>query len=111
MSAARTGSPVAVDAVYDALGEVRDPELPLSVLDLGLIYDVAVAGATVRVAMTLTSMGCPCHDILVDDVRARLAALPGVEQANVELVWDPPWTSERITRAGREALASWGIGS
>lgn len=111
MSAARTEAALDVETVTTALREVRDPELPLSVVDLGLIYDVVVDGAYIRVDMTLTSMGCPCHDVLVDDVRERLAAMPGVERAVVDIVWDPPWTSARITPAGREALANWGIGS
>ena len=111
MSTTQTGAVLDVDAVLTALREVRDPELPLSVIDLGLIYDTAVDGTTVRVDMTLTSMGCPCHDVLVDAVRDRIAAMPGVEHAHVDIVWDPPWTSARITPAGREALANWGIGS
>jgi phenylacetate-CoA oxygenase PaaJ subunit len=92
-----------------ALRTVRDPELPLSIVDLGLIYDVEVDGGAVRVEMTLTSMGCPCHEMIHEDVRAALAGLPGVAEVEVDVVWDPPWSRDRITPAGRQALRSWAI--
>jgi metal-sulfur cluster biosynthetic enzyme len=97
--------------VYAALSAVRDPELPMSVVDLGLIYDVRVDGTEVEVDMTLTSTGCPVHDLMVEDVRAAAAAVGGVSAARVSVVWDPPWTSNRIAPGGRRLLATWGIGS
>jgi metal-sulfur cluster biosynthetic enzyme len=95
--------------VWEALADVRDPELPLSVVDLGLVYHVEVLASTVTVELTLTSMGCPCVDWIIDDVRARVAALAGDREVDVRLVWDPPWTQERISDAGREALAAIGV--
>ena len=95
--------------VWSALAEVRDPEFPLSVVDLGLVYGVEVKAGEIAVRMTLTSMGCPCHQWIVEDVEERLRRLPGVRSVAVEVVWDPPWTRGRITAAGRTALASWGV--
>lgn len=95
--------------VWAALGEVADPELPVSIVDLGLVYDVRVAGTRVDIDLTLTSMGCPCADWIIEDIEARVGALPGVSGVHVDLVWDPPWTAQRVTDAARTALASVGI--
>jgi metal-sulfur cluster biosynthetic enzyme len=95
--------------VWRALEDVKDPEFPMSVVDLGLIYGIRLEGGCIRVTMTLTSMGCPCHDWIVEDVRERLARLPGAESVEVEVVWDPPWTRARISPPGRRALARWGV--
>jgi metal-sulfur cluster biosynthetic enzyme len=105
------GAEVTAEDVYQALSEVTDPELPISVVDLGLIYDVRLVGTDVEIDMTLTSTGCPVHDLLVEDVRAAVAALDGVSETRVSVVWDPPWTSDRIAMGARRLLATWGIGS
>ena len=105
------GATVTPAEIIEAIGEVRDPELPVSVVDLGLVYDIRVEGGSVEVDMTLTSMGCPCHEMIVEDVRDRLAALAAIDDVTVNVVWDPPWTRGRITAAGRKALAGWGITS
>ena len=97
--------------VDDVLDTVMDPELPLSVRDLGMVYDVRVDGSSVAVDIGLTSTGCPMHDVIVDDVRDTLEAVEGVDRVVVTVVWDPPWTHARITPRGREALANWGIAS
>jgi metal-sulfur cluster biosynthetic enzyme len=99
------------DAVDAALATVTDPELPMSVVDLGLICAVRIDGGRVEVDMTLTSTGCPCRDLLVDDVRNAAAAVRGVSDVQVNVVWDEPWTSNRVSSAGRKLLALWGIGS
>jgi metal-sulfur cluster biosynthetic enzyme len=98
-------------AAWRALAEVMDPELPLSVVDLGLIYALRVEGGDLEVDMTLTSMGCPCHEWIVGDVREQLATLASPGKATVRVVWDPPWTRERISAAGRRALSKWGVSS
>ena len=94
------GSDVAPDVtperVTDALRAVVDPELGLSVVDLGLIYGVAVEGGTVRVTMTLTAPGCPLHDVMADWVRRAVLGMAGVEEVDVRLTFDPPWTPARI---------------
>lgn len=96
-------------AVWEALGRVTDPEYPLSIVDLGMVYRVEVDRGTVRVAMTFTSIGCPAIEMLVTDVREAVGALAGVEAVEVEVVWSPPWTRERISARGRRVLAVYGV--
>jgi radical SAM protein len=87
---------VTPERVTEALRAVVDPELGLSVVDLGLIYGVAVEGGTVRVTMTLTAPGCPLHGVMTDWVRRAVLGMPGVEEVDVRLTFDPPWTPARI---------------
>lgn len=109
---------VTSDLVLAALRAVQDPEIPIDVVELGLIYDVRIdatatadtVGCHVEVDMTLTSMGCPCHDLIVDDVRAAVAALDGVAEVDVQVVWDPPWDRSRLGDAGVRYLPIIGIG-
>jgi metal-sulfur cluster biosynthetic enzyme len=84
------------EQVLDALREVLDPELGLSVVALGLVYDVAIDGSDVAITMTLTAPGCPLHDVMPGWVRAAIARLPGVERVDVALTFEPPWTPERM---------------
>lgn len=84
------------DQITQALRDVFDPELGMSVVDLGLIYDVAIDAGRVRVTMTLTTQGCPLHDSMTAWVRQAVAAIPGVEDVEVAIVFDPPWTPDRI---------------
>ena len=83
-------------AVRDVLRKVKDPEVGLNIIDLGLVYDVKVDGTTVNVTMTLTSPGCPAGGQIMGDTELFVKELDGVEQVNVELVWEPFWTPERI---------------
>lgn len=105
--AARPGDPEA--AVWRALGEVLDPELPVSVTDLGLVYGVRVDGERVRVRLTFTATACPCMEFIEEDVRDRLLAEAWITAVEIEQVWDPPWTSARISPAGRRALRGAGV--
>jgi metal-sulfur cluster biosynthetic enzyme len=89
-------APVTEDAVREALRKVKDPELNLSVIDLGLVYSVAVTEGEVHVEMSLTSPGCPSGPEILSDARAAVEALEGVAKVDVELVWSPYWTPERI---------------
>ena len=86
--------------VLEALKTVRDPELPVNIYELGLIYDLKVdpAGA-VSIRMTLTSPGCPVAGSLLKEVQAKAEGVPGVTSAHVELVWDPPWDKSRMSEA------------
>lgn len=95
--------------VWQVLAEVVDPELPVSIVDLGLVYAVRVEDGRVEIDLTLTSMGCPCTDWITEDIEERVGHLPGVSEVRIALVWDPPWTLERISGAGRAALVSAGI--
>jgi radical SAM protein with 4Fe4S-binding SPASM domain len=84
------------EAVRDALRSVMDPELSLSVVDLGLIYGIAIDGSTARITMTLTAPGCPLHEVMADWVRRAALGVPGIEAVEVTLTFDPPWTPARI---------------
>ena len=90
--------------VWDQLRNCYDPEIPLNIVDLGLIYDVILNGSTVDVKMTLTAPGCHLGGQIAADVQSKLLALDQVEEANVELVWDPPWHQSMITAARRRIL-------
>ena len=87
---------VTEEAVRAALRKVKDPELNLSIIDLGLVYEVAVDGREVHVRMTLTSPGCPSGPEIVSEVKRAVESVDGVTVADVELVWSPYWTPERI---------------
>jgi metal-sulfur cluster biosynthetic enzyme len=91
--------------LLEALKVVVDPEIGLNIVDLGLVYDLNVSPeGVVSIAMTLTTPGCPLHAAIHDAVRRALEPLPGVRQVDLELVWNPPWTPDMITPAGRQAL-------
>jgi len=90
--------------VWQALKSVYDPEIPVNIVDLGLVYEVKVNGDHVYVKMTMTAPGCPMHAFMTRDAKQKIESLPGVKVANVELVWDPPWTPARMTPEGRKAL-------
>ena len=87
---------VSVDQAKLALRRVKDPELNLNIVDLGLVYDVRVEGTTVDVDMSLTSPGCPSGPEIMGEAEQQLRTLPGVEEVRVNLVWSPYWTPERI---------------
>ncbi|MBX5491398.1 MAG: metal-sulfur cluster assembly factor [Chloroflexi bacterium] len=96
---------VTEERVRQALHQVLDPELGVNVVDLGLIYGIDIEGAAVTVTMTLTTPGCPLHDSLAGAVEEAVRLfVPGVEAVRVDLVWEPPWTPERISPAGRAEL-------
>ena len=95
---------VTEEAVLDILKNVYDPELPVNVVDLGLVYDVDVANDVVNVKMTLTAPGCPMHDSISRTAEMAIETLDGVKEAHVDMVWDPPWTPERLTDEGRRLL-------
>ena len=92
------------ETVRNALREVIDPELGCNIVDLGLVYGIEIEGADVSVQLTLTTPGCPMHESIAGGVTAAIQQLPGVGTVDVEVVWYPPWTPERMTNAGRQAL-------
>ncbi len=95
--------------IWQALGEVMDPELPISIKDMGLIYDVRANQQEVEVDLTFTAIACPAMTMILDDVREKLESLPEVDSARINVVWNPPWTKTRLTPQGREVLQSLGI--
>ncbi|WP_323172512.1 1,2-phenylacetyl-CoA epoxidase subunit PaaD [Natrialba sp. PRR66] len=98
-------------AVWDALYEIEDPEMPISIVDLGLIYGVSVddEDGVATVDMTLTYSGCPARDMLTEEVEEVVAAVDGVEEATLRLVWSPEWTVEFVTEQGKDDLREFGL--
>ena len=108
---------------WRALKDVLDPELPISVVDMGLIYDIRVSDAEgaaaggagpdrvvgLEVVMTFTATACPCMELITMDIRDRLVREDGVGEVGIEVVWDPPWTADRITDRGRRLLNRAGV--
>jgi probable FeS assembly SUF system protein SufT len=94
--------------VWDVLKTCFDPEIPVNIVDLGLIYDLAIeettSGAVIDVKMTLTAPGCGMGPVIAEDARQKIAALPGVSSAKVHIVWDPIWAPQMISAEGRKAL-------
>jgi FeS assembly SUF system protein len=93
------------ESVLEALRQCYDPEIPVNIVDLGLIYDVQHDEAgNVAVKMTLTTQGCPSALAIPEQVKQRIAAIEAVRDVNVEIVWEPPWNPSMISPAGRLAL-------
>jgi metal-sulfur cluster biosynthetic enzyme len=97
------------EKLWAALAEVQDPEMPINLVDLGVIYRIAESDGLVEVDLTFTAMGCPASDFILEDVRERLLREDGVREVRINVVWNPPWTVARVTEAGRDALESWGL--
>jgi metal-sulfur cluster biosynthetic enzyme len=97
--------PAALEArVLGALRQVIDPEVGLNIVDLGLVYGVDVEGDRVLVRLTMTTPACPLGEAISLDAQAHVSALEGVREAAIELVWEPPWTPERMSPAAKEEL-------
>src|SRR5215210_2994355 len=92
------------DEVVEALREVEDPELGMDIVELGLMYDVEVDGPKVKVIHSLTSLGCPAGPMIQEGIHDAAAGVPGVEEVEVELTWDPPWTPERMSEDAKFIL-------
>jgi metal-sulfur cluster biosynthetic enzyme len=88
--------------IREALRQVVDPELDCNIVDLGLVYGIAIAGSKVTVTMTLTTPGCPMHESIAWGVKSALLEFGNIEEVDVELVWDPPWIPARMSDYGRE---------
>jgi probable FeS assembly SUF system protein SufT len=114
IEAAAPGSQVAAgplteEAVYNAMRDCYDPEIPVNIVDLGLIYDLHIAplaegGSRVEIKMTLTAPGCGMGPVLQQDVASRIQSLPGVKEVDVAIVWEPPWNREMLTDAAKLEL-------
>ena len=85
------------DEVVEALRQVEDPELGMDIVDLGLLYEVEIEGPNVKVTHTLTSMGCPVGPMIQEDIDRVAREVPGVEDVDVELTFDPPWTPDKMS--------------
>ena len=90
--------------VYEVLRECYDPEIPVNLVDLGLIYGVSIDKRVVNVTMTLTAPGCQMGMMITQEIQDKLLGIPGCDDACVEIIWDPPWTPQMISPEGRERL-------
>lgn len=93
-----------VDQILGALKNCYDPEIPVNIVDLGLIYDVKNNLGDVYIKMTLTARGCPAHTTISENVKAEVMKLPGVKNTQVEVVWDPPWSPEKMSEEAKKQL-------
>lgn len=92
------------NTILEALRKVYDPEIPVNLVDLGLIYDTSIENGKVNITMTLTAMACPMHTVISQNVKAAVEALDGVNEAVVDVVWEPRWNPEMISPEGRIAM-------
>lgn len=99
-----SGVPISKDQVYQALTDVYDPEIPVNVVDLGLIYGITIVDSWVGVKMTLTSPGCGLADQIAGEVLKRVKAIPGVSDGDVRIVWNPPWDRSRMSEEAKKKL-------
>jgi metal-sulfur cluster biosynthetic enzyme len=98
-----------LEEIREKLKECYDPEIPVNIVDLGLIYDISVEDDIVDVTMTLTAVGCPVADQMKAQVEQKVNEFADVEQAQCEIVFEPPWTPEMVTDEGEAALSSMGV--
>lgn len=96
--------PLQEQQIWDILKTCYDPEIPINIVDLGLIYDMKIDGSKVAIKMTMTAPGCPAADLLVEDVRLKLQTLEDVEDVDVEVVWTPPWNPEMMSEEAKKLL-------
>ncbi|MFC0560736.1 metal-sulfur cluster assembly factor [Halalkalibacter alkalisediminis] len=96
---------------WKALTEVMDPEFPISVVDMGLIYDIKEQGGTVDITMTYTASSCACMEWIESDIEKRLLEEEGVKTVNIHVVWVPAWTVDRLSDKAKDQLKHWGVSS
>ena len=102
-------STVNVEHVRDSLKKCMDPEVPLSIVDMGLIYGIDVTeNNDVNIKMTMTTKGCPLHDTMVDDVKRYTKKVPGVNNVNVDIVWEPPWSMDKMSDEAKALMKNMG---
>ncbi len=102
-------STVSAQAIEDSLKQCMDPEVPLSIVDMGLIYGINVSeNNDVKIKMTMTTKGCPLHDTMVDDVTRYTKKVPGVNNVQIDIVWDPPWTKDKMSDEAKAMMQKMG---
>jgi len=92
------------EEIYEVLRECYDPEIPVNIVDLGLVYGVEITDAGVNIQLTLTAPGCSMGAMIASEIEDKLLGLPDCARANVEIVWEPPWTPHRMSAAARQQL-------
>ena len=104
-------SAVTSDAIRNSLKQCMDPEVPLNIVDMGLIYGIDVTqNNDVNIKMTMTTQGCPLHETLVQDVTRYAKKVPGVNNVKIDIVWDPPWTMDKMSDEAKQTLKNTGAG-
>lgn len=102
---------VSQQAIEDSLRQCMDPEVPLNIVEMGLIYGIDVAANNdVSIKMTMTTQGCPLHETLVQDATRFVKKVPGVNNVRVDVVWDPPWTMDKMTEEAKQKIKNMGAG-
>jgi metal-sulfur cluster biosynthetic enzyme len=99
----------AVARLREALHEVEDPEFPMSIVDMGLVVDAQKVGRTAQIKLTFTAMGCPCMEMIMADVRARLLREADIDRVEIEVVWSPVWSKQRLSQRGKEIMQLYGV--
>lgn len=102
--------PVSAEDIRRSLQKCMDPEVPLNIVEMGLIYGIEVDGGNVDIRMTMTTQGCPLHETLVQDVTRYAKRVPGVTKVNVQIVWDPPWSMDCMSEEARNKIKSMASG-
>ncbi len=100
---------MSTDTLWAALKQVLDPEFPISLVDLGIIYDIRRADRIVEVDLTFTATACPCMEFIRSDIRERLLQEEDVDEVRINEIWDPPWSSDRMTAEGKAVLRRFGV--
>ena len=104
-------SPVSAQTIEDSLKQCMDPEVPLNIVEMGLIYGIDVAeNNDVNIKMTMTTQGCPLHETLVQDATRYVKKVPGVNNVNVDIVWDPPWSMDKMSEEAKIKIKNMGTG-
>ncbi len=104
-------SNITSDAIRNSLKQCMDPEVPLNIVDMGLIYGIDVTPSNdVNIKMTMTTQGCPLHETLVQDVTRYAKKVPGVNNVKVDIVWDPPWSMDKMSDEAKQTLKNMGTG-
>ena len=98
-----------IERIWQALHEVEDPEIPVSLVDMGLIVSVGYEDRTAKLTITYTAMGCPAMDMIQDDIRRRLLREPGIDRVDIAVTWEPAWTRKRLSEHAKTAMRELGI--
>ncbi len=106
---ARSRADANEERIWQELEQIVDPEFPVSIVDMGLIYGVSLSNASAHILMTFTAMGCPCMEMMLSDIREQIQHLPFVDTVMIDIVWDPPWTRARLSEKAIEQLKIWGV--
>jgi len=93
-----------IERIWQALRDVEDPEIPVSLVDMGLIVSVGYEDRTAKLTITYTAMGCPAMDMIQDDIRRRLMREPGIDRVDIAVTWDPAWTRKRLSEDAKTAM-------